>query len=814
MPNRSKNAKSTAAGPAPSSAQNPYQVSPQRFFPDNGQLPIPAPGDPRSGLMQPENEPAQPRPPQASIQRPLFPPPSVIGFDAYQPPPPAQRQTPTQTRTQTQLPAQLRRLGLPSALETRRTITPTTITARPLGPRGGYSTRPPYLRCQPCKEKKRNDCDFATKRPCTYCEKFKFDLQCVQQRGPGRPPKDGGAAGDGGRAPQSRGVHKKKNKGTDPRSSSVTPAPAGRRHGMTARNRSASPRREIVRCGNCIRLNRDCNGGRPCRHCANDFLVYGDCKDPVDQPFQEPRQVPEDDLYNASLPPHPQQHIPEDDLYNASPPRRPQQHVPGDDLYNASPPRRPQQQTLRAPTPHQPRRPTRRQNYNNLDSGDSDADPNDGDFIPNDAPPTPPRRQAPAFNLPTRERSSPPTFSDQLNNAVAWNPVTPPQAQQSYRPVQTPQNNMGGYSSHETPGGTDTFVRPAIGPYHPDWLVDDLGYPRTNVQEQNQGPHALFQAPGWRKHNSQSLGFDRGLGQAPQDRAAIERLNNFAPEAADDAPNNLGGFETPTFDAGGIDWMNMMRSSPEQVAPAIHNSFPGPVAQAAPAQQQQQHDLPEMVTFPNNPGGIQVADVTELQGWPRRLHWSPEHANIGGYDLTTLNNIMQSRARCREFKNYFQMGAPNYRQQPICGLAPAFPCEALGHGFETCRICHNDQNQFFKADQDHTIDQTKGLLCQTCADKVCRQKLGCVNACLCTAQLKKSWVCHQHREAGIMEIFTRTFAIRESFKRRNNGQNLCIGCHINEPDPTTATRAWGCYVCKRWVWTNVQRNVEGDGGNL
>jgi hypothetical protein len=75
-----------------------------------------------------------------------------------------------------------------------------------------------------------------------------------------------------------------------------------------------------------------------------------------------------------------------------------------------------------------------------------------------------------------------------------------------------------------------------------------------------------------------------------------------------------------------------------------------------------------------------------------------------------------------------------------------------------------------------------------------------MNDCLCNGQIRKSWVCHEHRESGIAQMMLSAHTAREYAIRLSDGEEFCIGCMVNKPDDSC--QAWGCFVCREWVYSN------------
>lgn len=269
--------------------------------------------------------------------------------------------------------------------------------------------------------------------------------------------------------------------------------------------------------------------------------------------------------------------------------------------------------------------------------------------------------------------------------------------------------------------------------------------------------------------------------------------------------NDLGAFAPPLFDIRStFATLSDVSTRARQEAIAAANSA-NSFIRPRTAEQGQYQGLSDRVTLnyedlPANPESAPPAAAT-LQGFHQIHNWQ---------ETQHLIPMFAQLNQCTEMVNYFWPDQPNYRTPPICRIAHAGDCELLTHGFvdaATCTQCHHLQNQCLREQQHAAMEDTKGYVCQGCAYKIRRldprtgRRLGYKDNCLCNAQIRKSWVCHEHREAGIAELQTYANLAREWAIRLGQGNDYCIGCYKNRPDPTSAT--WGCFVCREWAYRGL-----------
>lgn len=163
---------------------------------------------------------------------------------------------------------------------------------------------------------------------------------------------------------------------------------------------------------------------------------------------------------------------------------------------------------------------------------------------------------------------------------------------------------------------------------------------------------------------------------------------------------------------------------------------------------------------------------------------------------------------CMEPADYFT--GLNVDDVP-CEKHPTKCCDHIEHpwGF-TCTSCHADQNIAHGPTQTKAIDKTKAFLCRPCSDNklnILRTNNGSTDgtfklgACLCTLQLRKTWLCHLHREEAITRVKLRT-ARNEARVATGQGRSgteadplVCPVCNVKEQDRTGFPQVWGCLAC-------------------
>jgi hypothetical protein len=158
---------------------------------------------------------------------------------------------------------------------------------------------------------------------------------------------------------------------------------------------------------------------------------------------------------------------------------------------------------------------------------------------------------------------------------------------------------------------------------------------------------------------------------------------------------------------------------------------------------------------------------------------------------------------CSELFEYFVPGAARRNK---CGQTAGKKCDEFSHGeFCTCSRCHMDQNNYWRVEQDRIVDLTKVYMCKPCADDARRTKRGHSNTnvqlsnCLCVGQMKKSWLCHVHREAAIKAVKIRVGLVGEWLTRNKRG--ICWCCEQRPED--RSTEAWRCKGCREQVVLSV-----------
>ncbi|KAI9641754.1 hypothetical protein NHQ30_009610 [Ciborinia camelliae] len=147
----------------------------------------------------------------------------------------------------------------------------------------------------------------------------------------------------------------------------------------------------------------------------------------------------------------------------------------------------------------------------------------------------------------------------------------------------------------------------------------------------------------------------------------------------------------------------------------------------------------------------------------------------------------------------------------ICFKSPAKHCDYLQHGVEggewyTCVPCHQEQNERVAWAQNNIIEYTKLYYCEDCAAEQ-RPRTRSVRSraksdfrkdyCLCTSQLRKSWLCDRHREEACDDVTERALTVKNWMVRR--GYTKCNGCDKNPLGDKTDM--WACCCCKEVVYT-------------
>lgn len=137
----------------------------------------------------------------------------------------------------------------------------------------------------------------------------------------------------------------------------------------------------------------------------------------------------------------------------------------------------------------------------------------------------------------------------------------------------------------------------------------------------------------------------------------------------------------------------------------------------------------------------------------------------------------------------------------ICMTGPAKACDHSGHSLAwwyTCRDCHQNQNSYVRNTQAVEIERTKARLCKSCTKKAKQSPTAVLGWCLCSSQLRTSWLCHEDRQAAILILGAHNTLMKVHIVRAGQGRdNFCIGCYVNDADPQSS--AWGCLACREWV---------------
>lgn len=137
----------------------------------------------------------------------------------------------------------------------------------------------------------------------------------------------------------------------------------------------------------------------------------------------------------------------------------------------------------------------------------------------------------------------------------------------------------------------------------------------------------------------------------------------------------------------------------------------------------------------------------------------------------------------------------------ICMTRPAKACDHSGHSLAwwyTCRLCHQNQDSYVLNAQAVEIERTKARLCKSCTQKAKKSPTAVLGWCLCSSQLRTSWLCHEDRQAAILILQAHNTLTKAHIIRAGQGRdNFCIGCYVNDADPQSS--AWGCIACREWV---------------
>ena len=191
----------------------------------------------------------------------------------------------------------------------------------------------------------------------------------------------------------------------------------------------------------------------------------------------------------------------------------------------------------------------------------------------------------------------------------------------------------------------------------------------------------------------------------------------------------------------------------------------------------------------------------------------PNYGDSGPPNTPVLGNFRQTRnardellsfvSYCSELYEYF---VPEVRRSGIkCSQQPGKQCDEFSHGdFCTCSKCHEDQNNHWRLEQDAVVELTKVYMCKPCAADAKRKirefptdvQLG---NCLCIGQMKKSWLCHFHREKAIKAVKTRAGLVGEWLAR--NRRATCWCCEQRPED--RSTESWRCKGCREQVVVSV-----------
>ncbi|KAH7333157.1 hypothetical protein BKA65DRAFT_479723 [Rhexocercosporidium sp. MPI-PUGE-AT-0058] len=203
-------------------------------------------------------------------------------------------------------------------------------------------------------------------------------------------------------------------------------------------------------------------------------------------------------------------------------------------------------------------------------------------------------------------------------------------------------------------------------------------------------------------------------------------------------------------------------------------------------------------------------DALSLGQDPSRLpdYDIPEDPVLPDIDaLAALQSVpAQNSAPCDEPVEYFT----NWTGALCCNV-PTKSCDHTSHSdHHICISCHAEQNLHLGQAQENVIEGTKRWMCAPCASNanaLARAGLP-VNAetnpdemvmvamCMCTLQLRKTWLCHRHRDQAITRVKVRTARMQELVIRMSDGGvPKCAFCMEREQDPMTG--AWACVCCYR-----------------
>lgn len=193
------------------------------------------------------------------------------------------------------------------------------------------------------------------------------------------------------------------------------------------------------------------------------------------------------------------------------------------------------------------------------------------------------------------------------------------------------------------------------------------------------------------------------------------------------------------------------------------------------------------------------------------LNFQPSAEDLIQVEARKLNSDLRQPIvgdyACDEIVDYWNQLAA---EPDWCVKRPTKACDHFQHqDGHTCVACHAYQNDFLGATQQATIDNTKRWLCRPCTDERLAQHgahgagAGAARVpshafrfgmCICTLQMRKAWLCHQHRQEVIARVAARTLENGERAIRESAGAPLlCPTCGVRPQDPSQ--QSWGCMSC-------------------
>ncbi|KAL2065840.1 hypothetical protein VTL71DRAFT_3510 [Oculimacula yallundae] len=177
---------------------------------------------------------------------------------------------------------------------------------------------------------------------------------------------------------------------------------------------------------------------------------------------------------------------------------------------------------------------------------------------------------------------------------------------------------------------------------------------------------------------------------------------------------------------------------------------------------------------------------------------------------STLQGIpTQNSEPCDEDPEYFTSwtGA-------TCSNVPTKACDHTSHihPHAICIPCHASQNAAFSSTQDDVISSTKRYMCTPCSTtaRYMQQVDAPVNPekdpdnkvllgmCLCTLQMRKTWLCHLHRDQAVTRVKARVAIMQDVVVRMSGLEGVkCPFCSEREQD--VGSGAWACVACYKYV---------------